>query len=46
MTRFAESVVEEAALAWLEAHVYSIANGPVSAPGELAAVLEKRQVAR
>ncbi len=34
---FTESVVEEAALAWLGALGYSIAHGPDIAPGELAA---------
>lgn len=43
---FTESVVEEAALAWLKALGYSIARGPDIAPGELAADLEKGQVAR
>ena len=46
MSAFTESVVEESALASLESLGYSIEHGPVSAPGELAAVLEKRQVAR
>lgn len=46
MSAFSESVVEDAALAWLKALGYSIEHGPVIAPGELAANLEKRQVAR
>jgi len=37
MGGFTESVVEEAALAWLGALGYSIAHGPDIAPGELAA---------
>lgn len=37
MSTFTESVVEEAALAWLEALGYSIAHGPHIAPGEFAA---------
>src|SRR5258708_15111723 len=37
MGGFTESVVEEAALAWLEALQYSFAHGPDIAPGELAA---------
>lgn len=44
MAGFAESVVEEAALAWLEALGYSIAHGP--APCELAADLGNKQVVR
>jgi len=31
---FTESVVAEATLAWLESLSYSIARGPVIAPGE------------
>jgi len=34
-TRFAESVVEEAALAWLEGLGYTVLHGPEIAPGEL-----------
>ncbi len=34
--RFAESVVENAALEWLEALGYAIKHGPAIAPGELA----------
>ena len=34
MTSFAESVVEEAALAWLESLGYAILHGPDIAPGE------------
>ncbi len=37
MRVFTESVVEEAALAWLAALGYSILQGPDIAPGELAA---------
>lgn len=37
VSSFTESVVEEAALGWLEALGYSIAYGPHIAPGELAA---------
>src|SRR3990172_10106960 len=37
MSGFSESVVEEAALAWLKALGYTIAHGPDIAPGELAA---------
>ncbi len=37
MTGFTEPVVEDAALAWLQALGYSIAHGPEIAPGELAA---------
>mgnify|MGYP000369889037 CR=1 FL=1 len=33
-TRFTESVVEEAALAWLESLGYTILHGPEIAPGE------------
>ena len=36
-TTFTESVVEDAALAWLEALGWTIKNGPEIAPGELAA---------
>jgi len=50
VTRFTESVVEEAALAWLESLGYTIKHGLEIAPGELAAeridygkvVLERR----
>jgi type I restriction enzyme R subunit len=50
MLSFTESVVEEAALAWLESTQWAIKNGPEIAPGELFAerteydqvVLEKR----
>ena len=50
MTAFTESVVEEAALAWLEGLGYAVKHGPEVAPGELAAertdygqvVLERR----
>jgi type I restriction enzyme R subunit len=37
MTRFAESVVEEAALSWLEALGYAVLHGPDIAAGEPAA---------
>ena len=37
MSAFTESVVEDAALAWLETLDYSVAHGPDIAPGELAA---------
>ena len=37
MTSFTESVVEEAALAWLESQGYAVAHGQDIAPGELAA---------
>src|SRR6266508_2785496 len=37
MTQFTESVVEQAALAWLESLGYTIKHGPEIAPGELAA---------
>jgi type I restriction enzyme R subunit len=37
MGGFTESVVEEAALAWLEALQYAVVHGPDIAPGELAA---------
>jgi type I restriction enzyme, R subunit len=37
MTKFAESVVEDAALAWLEALGYPVLHGPVIAAGELTA---------
>ncbi|MDY0391873.1 MAG: type I restriction endonuclease subunit R [Candidatus Bipolaricaulis sp.] len=37
MTAFTESVVEQAALAWLESVGWQIANGPEIAPGEPAA---------
>lgn len=50
MTRFAESVVEGAALDWLRGLGWQVAHGPEIAPGELAAersdygqiVLERR----
>jgi type I site-specific restriction-modification system R (restriction) subunit len=50
VTRFAESVVEEAALDWLRGLGWQVADGPEIAPGELAAersdygqvVLERR----
>ena len=35
MSTFTESVVEEAALAWLESLGYTILHGPDIAPGEL-----------
>jgi len=38
--RFTESVVEEAALAWLEGLGYTILHGPEIAPGEPFAVRE------
>lgn len=34
---FTESVVEDASLAWLEAHGYATGHGPSTAPGEPAA---------
>ncbi len=34
MTSFTESVVEEAALAWLDGLGWSIKHGPEIAPGE------------
>ena len=37
MSRFSESVVEDAALAWLESLGYAVKHGPDIAPGELAA---------
>ena len=37
MTAFTESVVEDAALAWLESLGWSVKHGPEIAPGELAA---------
>ena len=37
MTRFSESVVEDAALAWLESTSLSVKNGAAIAPGEPAA---------
>ena len=37
MTSFTESVVEEAALAWLESAGWQVRNGAVIAPGEPAA---------
>jgi type I restriction enzyme R subunit len=50
MSRFTESVVEEAALEWLEGRGYTVKHGPEIAPGELFAersdygqvVLERR----
>src|SRR5437773_1735718 len=50
MSRFTESVVEEAAFTWLEALGYAVAHGPEIAPGESVAeranykevLLEKR----
>lgn len=35
MSTFAESVVEDAALAWLESLGYAIKHGPEIGPGEL-----------
>ena len=35
MTNFTESIVEEAALAWLESLGYAIKHGPEIAPSEL-----------
>lgn len=37
MTSFTESVVEQAALAWLESLRWTVKHGPDIAPGELAA---------
>jgi type I restriction enzyme, R subunit len=37
MTRFAESIVEDAAIAWLEALGYAVLHGPDIAAGERAA---------
>jgi type I restriction enzyme R subunit len=37
VTRFTESVVEEAALAWLESLGYTVLHGPAIAAGELGA---------
>jgi hypothetical protein len=37
MTAFTESIVEDAALAWLESLGYAVLHGPDIAPGELAA---------
>ena len=37
MSRFSESVVEDAALAWLKSLGYAVKHGPQIAPGELAA---------
>lgn len=34
MTRFTESVVEDAALAWLEVLGYAVKHGPVIAAGD------------
>lgn len=36
-TSFTESVVEQAALAWLESHGWTVKHGPEIAPGELVA---------
>ena len=44
MTRFSESVVEDAALAWLESLGWTIKHGPNIAPGELTA--ERRDYAQ
>jgi len=46
VSAFSESVVEDAALAWLESLGYAVKHGPDIAPDELAANLQKRQVAR
>ena len=35
MTNFTESVVEQAALAWLESLGWTVKHGPEIAPGEL-----------
>jgi type I restriction enzyme R subunit len=40
MTAFTESVVEEAALAWLDGLGYEVQFGPAIAPGEAAAARE------
>ena len=40
MTNFTESIVEEAALAWLEEMGYTILHGPEIAPGEAGAERE------
>ncbi len=40
MSKLTESVVEEAALAWLKALGYPIVHGPEIAPGELVAELK------
>lgn len=37
MTAFTESVVEDAALAWLESLGYAVKHGPETAPGEFLA---------
>ena len=37
MTNFTESVVEDAALAWLESLGYAVKHGPEIAPGEIVA---------
>ena len=37
MTAFTESVIEQAALAWLESLGYGVKHGPDIAPGEVAA---------
>lgn len=37
MANFTESVVEDAALAWLESLGYAIKHGPEIAPGEILA---------
>ena len=39
--QFMESVVEDAALAWLESIGYTIKHGPEIAPGELGGVKNK-----
>jgi type I restriction enzyme R subunit len=46
VSAFSESVVEDAALAWLESLGYAVKHGPDIERGELVANLEKRQVAR
>jgi type I restriction enzyme R subunit len=35
VAKFSESVVEDAALAWLESLGYAVKHGPEIAPGEL-----------
>ena len=37
MTGFTESVVEDAALAWIESLGYAVKHGPEIAPGEILA---------
>ncbi|MGH8067333.1 MAG: hypothetical protein ACRERE_19285 [Candidatus Entotheonellia bacterium] len=37
---FTESIVEQAALAWLERLGWTVKHGPEIAPGELAAVVQ------